>query len=148
MKFNKFETRMFHQAHIEAEKSDYNRFKVGCVVTYKHTVIGRGCNAKKSHPLQKEYNRKYRKFNNEKGQCIIDSVHAEISALTSIPYTTGIEIDWSKVKVFVYRICPGKKRGYGNAKPCAACMNAIRDLGIRNVYYSDENGFNYLYLED
>ena len=63
MKFSKFDERMFHAAHIEAEKSEYKRFHVGCVITYKHTIIGRGHNSNKSHPMQKEYNQ-YRNFNN------------------------------------------------------------------------------------
>ena len=148
MKFTKFELKMLHQAHIEAEKSQYDRFKLGCVITYKHTIIGRGCNDEKTHPLQQEYNRKYRKFNNESGSFIKDSVHAEIAAISSISYTTGISIDWSKVKVFIWRIAPGKPRGYGRAKPCPACTNALRDLGIRHVFYTDEDGFTYLRLED
>lgn len=145
MKFSKFDERMFHAAHIEAEKSEYKRFHVGCVITYKHTIIGRGHNSNKSHPMQKEYNQ-YRNFNNTDGNYIFHAVHAEILAINSISYTTGIEVDWSKVHVYVYRICRGKPLGYGNAKPCPACMNAIKDLGIKKVYYTDDDGYSYLKL--
>lgn len=148
MKFSKFEERMFHQAHIEAEMSDYKRFHIGCVITYKKHIIGRGHNSNKSHPMQKEYNRQFRDFNVAKGNYIHDALHAEIAAINSIPYTIGIDVDWSKVKVFVYRICKGKSFGYGNAKPCPACLNAIKELGIRNIYYTDDDGYAYLQLGD
>ena len=134
MNFTNFELRMFEAAKAEAEKSDYDRFKLG------------GKNGNKSHPMQRKYNRLYRKFNCTDGQYIHDSVHAEISAITSIPYVVGKDVDFSKVKIFVYRICKGKKYGYGNARPCDACMNAIRELGIKNVYYTDDDGYAYLEL--
>ena len=145
MKFSKFDERMFHAAHIEAEKSEYKRFHVGCVIAYKHTIIGRGHNSNKSHPMQKEYNR-YRNFNNTDGNYIHDASHAEVQAISSVNFVTGIQIDWSKVKVYVFRICRGKKLGMGNAKPCPACMNAIKDLGIKKVFFSDDDGYSYLEL--
>ena len=138
---------MFNAAHVEAEKSDFKQFNIGCVITYKGHIIGRGHNQNKSHPMQKKYNRKYRKFHNT-NKAINDCLHAEIDAINSISYTTGIEVDWSKVKVFVYRISIGKRLGYGCAKPCKACTHALKDLGVRNIYYTDDMGFNYLYLED
>lgn len=137
---------MFQAARAEAMKSDYDRFHIGCVITYKNKIIGAGHNSNKSHPMQRKYNRRYRKFNCTKGQYIHDAVHAEIAAINSISYTTGIQVDFSKVKVFVYRICNGKELGYGNARPCAACMNAIRELGIRHVFFSDDDGYSYLEL--
>lgn len=147
MKFSKFDMKMFNEAKKEAEKSTFNRFHVGCVITYKGHIIGRGFNSAKSHPRQKLYNNRYRDFNIANGQCINHAVHAEMSALNSISYTTGIQIDWSKVKVFVYRICPGKKRGYGCSKPCPACMAAIRELGIKKICYTDDDGYAYLQLD-
>ena len=146
MKFTNFELRMFQAARAEAEKSTFDRFNLGCVITYKGHIIGRGFNSNKSHPLQKKYNRRYRNFNITNGQCINHAVHAEIAAINSIPYTTGIQVDWSKVKVFVYRICNGKEFGYGNAKPCPACTHAIRDLGIKQIFFTDDDGYSYLEL--
>ena len=146
MEFSNYDLRMFDQARIEAERSEYRPFKLGCVITYKGRIIGRGKNSTKSHPLQKKYNRKYRHFNCTRGEFVNDSVHAEIAAIASVPYAVGKDIDWSKVHVYVYRICNGKKHGYGNARPCPACMNAIKDMGIKNVYYTDEEGLGYLKL--
>lgn len=147
MNFSKFDLRMFNEARMEAESSDYKRFHMGAVIVYKKHIIGRGHNSDKSHPMQKEYNRKYRTFNNVGGNFIADSLHAEISAISSIPYTVGINVDWPKAKIYVYRISHGTKLGYGLAKPCPACMNALRDLGIKNIYYTDTSGYSYLQLD-
>lgn len=147
MTFSNFDRRMFQKARIEAEKSDYSRFRVGCVMAYKKHVIGSGRNSYKSNPMQKSYNRKYRHFNNTNGEYIHDAVHAEIACLCSVGKSLRNQIDWSKVKVYVYRICPGKKLGYGNARPCDACMNALHDLNIKHIYYTDDVGFNYLELQ-
>lgn len=147
MGISNFDRRMFKAAKEEAKKSDYKRFHVGCVIVNGHTIIGRGRNSIKSHPMQKEYNKRYREFNSTEGKFILDSVHAEIHALSSIPYIVGKEVDWSKVKIYIYRICKGKKSGYGCSKPCPACMNAIRDMGIRQIYFTDEEGLSYLELD-
>lgn len=144
--FNSFDKRMFHAAKIEAEKSTFDRFKVGCVIAYKNRIIGRGHNSNKTHPMQQLYNERYREFNNVDGVAIKHSVHAEISALCSVSYCIGKDIDWGKVKVYVFRICPGKRLGYGCAKPCPACTAMLKDHNIKHVYYSDDNGLSYLEL--
>lgn len=147
MSINNFDRRMFHYARMEAEKSTFERFKVGAVIAYKHKIIGSGHNSSKTHPMQEKYNELYRTFNNTNGCPIKHSLHAEISAISAIPFVIGKEVDFSKAKIYVYRICPGKKKGYGNSRPCPACMNAIRDIGIRDVYYSSDDGLSYLRLD-
>lgn len=147
MTISNFDKRMFHYAYLEATKSDYKRFNIGCVIAYKHSIIGRGHNSNKSHPSQKKYNRKYRTFNYMGGTYIHDSLHAEIAAIHSIPYTVGINVDWSQVKLYVYRICHGKRLGYGCAKPCPACTAAIKDLGVKHIYFTDDEGLSYMELQ-
>lgn len=29
------------------------------------------------------------------------------------------------------------------ARPCPACMSAIKELGIKNIYYTTDNGYAY-----
>ena len=66
----------------------------------------------------------------------IHSVHAEIDCISKIQY---MDIRWDKVKVFVYReMLDGS---IGMARPCPACMAYIKDMGIRNIYYTTNNGF-------
>lgn len=138
---------MFEAAYAEAEKSTFDHFKIGCVITYKNKIIGSGYNDDKTHPLQQRYNELYRDFNTNNGNFVKHSIHAEISAISSIPYVVGKEADFNKAKIFVYRICPGKPRGYGNAKPCEACIHAIADMGIRDVFFTDDDGLSYLRLD-
>lgn len=148
-KMSKADLRYFEEARKEAECSDFAKFHLGCVIVYKHHIIGRGCNSTKTSPVQKSYNR-YREFKpNPLQPYIIDSLHAEISALTSIQYSVKRDItqsnDWGRVKIYVYRIANGALE-FNLAKPCPACMKAIRDIGIRDVYYTDSDGLNYLRL--
>lgn len=137
---NKRDYRFFELARQEASHSDFDRFHLGCIIVYKGRIIGRGSNSDKTDPLQKKYN-KERKFNKCGKQPVKHSVHAEIAALKSIPYPIQESIDWSKVKVYIFRICPGKKLGFGNARCCPGCMKALRDRGIQNIYYTTDQGF-------
>ena len=33
------------------------------------------------------------------------------------------------------------------ARPCPSCMAAIKDLGIKNIYYTTNDGYSYERLE-
>lgn len=140
--FSNFDYRMFEKAKQVATTSTYKTHSLGCVITYKHHIIGQASNSNKTHPKQKKYNRKYRTFK-KSTKPILDSGHAEMRALLSIPYPIAQSIDWSKVRVYVYRISPGKDLGQGLARPCSACRNALRDAGIQNIYYSTDDGYAY-----
>jgi deoxycytidylate deaminase len=61
------------------------------------------------------------------------SVHAEISALTgaNIKQTKGFDI-------LIIRI--NKSLNLINSRPCNACIEKLRQKGIRKAYYSDCNG--------
>ena len=127
--------RYFDIAKRVALKSEFDRAPTGCVVVYKNKVIGTGRNFYKTHPLQKKYNR-YRTFDEHNYPYIRPSVHAEIAALSSL--IDNPDINWSKVDIYIYRCC--KSREFGLARPCAGCMQLIRDLGIKNVYYTTDYG--------
>ena len=124
--------------HI-AEFSDYGSIKHGCVAVYKGHIIGTGYNTNKTHPMQLYYN-KYREitgYTNPK-------LHAEINCLNQLRH---LDIDFKKVKLYIYRI--RNDRAYSLSRPCPSCMAAIRDLGIRNIYYTTDDGFaNEKILED
>lgn len=132
--------RYFEEARRVAATSDFPRFHVGCVVVYKGHVIGSAANTSKSAPVQKRYN-KYRKFNYASKGVVRHSLHAEIAALKSIQYTVRESVDWKRVKVYTYRICPGNTYGIGLSRCCPACMTYIRELGIRDIYYTTEDGY-------
>lgn len=120
--------RVFQFAKNMAEMSDFERQKMGCVVVYKNKIIGMGFNSTKSHPLQKEYNR-YR----FKGDYSPHCMHAEMHALMPIRH---LDIDWSKVKVYTYRICREDGSRGALARPCISCQTFMKELGIRHIYYT------------
>lgn len=144
---SKKDMKFFEEAHKEATCSNYEPFKIGCVIVYKGKVIGSGHNSRKTCPTQKFYNRRYRSF--RKGtKPIIDSTHAEIAAIRSVPKTVANTVDWKRAKVYVYRISPGKVHGFGMSRCCSGCMRAIRDTGIINVLYTTDDGYAYERLEN
>ena len=127
----------FQKAHQIATISDYKKTHVGCVAVYQGQVIGLGCNCNKTHPIQKKYNR-YRKPSDS----MLPKLHAEISCLKQIKH---LDINFSKVKLYIYRI--RKDQPFGMARPCPSCMAAIRDLGVRNIFYTTNDGYAHEKLE-
>ena len=129
--------RYFYKARQIANISDYNKIHVGCVAVYHGQIIGIGCNTNKTHPAQKFYNR-YR----EPSDTMLPKLHAEISCLNQIKH---LDINFTKVKLYIYRI--RKDQPFGLSRPCPSCMAAIRDLGIRDIYYTTNDGYAYEKLE-
>lgn len=135
-------TKYFGLAKNASELSDYNKknIHIGAVLVYKNKVIGSGWNTSKTSPIQMRYN-KYREKTDGDRTYSADShlpcVHAEMKALID---TKDMDIDWSKVSIFVYRENNGTLR---NCRPCIGCMQALKDRGIKDIYYTNENGYNY-----
>ena len=130
--------RYFNKARNVATISDYRKLHVGCVAVYQGQVIGLGCNCNKTHPTHKYYNR-YRKPSAD----MLPKLHAEISCINQIKH---LDINFSKVKLYIYRI--RKDQPFGLSRPCPSCMAAIKDLGIRDIYYTTNDGFSYEKLEN
>ena len=126
----------FKKASKVAEISDYDKINIGCIAVYQGQTIGLGCNSNKTHPVQKKYNR-YRNWED-----FIPKLHAEISCLNQIKH---LNINFSKVKLYIYRI--RNDQPFGLSRPCPSCMAAIKDLGIRDVYYTTNDGYVYEKLE-
>ena len=114
------------------ERSTCIRRCFGAVIVKNDEIISTGYNSYKTRPLQHRYNI-YRNFKNYESS--IPSQHAEIGALSHL---IGKEIDWSNVSIFTYRELKNGKRAC--SRPCVACMSLIKDLGIKNIYFIDENG--------
>ena len=135
--FSNSDYKYFNKAHQIATISDYKKTHVGCVAVYQGQVIGLGCNCNKTHPVQKKYNR-YRKPSDS----MLPKLHAEINCLNQIKH---MGINFSKVKLYIYRI--RKDQPFGMARPCSSCMAAIRDLGVRNIFYTTNDGYAHEKLE-
>ena len=125
----------FIYARNAAEYSDFTKIHVGCVAIYKGKIIGEGYNSNKTHPVQERYNR-YRNARNYDTSSLLPKLHAEIMCLNSIK---DKNINWKKVKLYIYRI--RNDRPFGIARPCPACMNALKDLGICDIYYTTDAGY-------
>jgi deoxycytidylate deaminase len=125
----------FEKAREVAKLSDFSKTHIGCVAVYQNRIVGIGCNSNKTHPNQKVYN-KYRNLFAQPHSEPIAKIHAEIMCLNSI---SKLDIDFSKVHLYVYRI--RKDIPFGLSKPCNACMNAIKDLGIKHIHYTTNDGY-------
>ena len=130
--------RYFNKARQVASISDFRKIHLGCIAVYQGQVIGIGFNTNKTHPVQKFYNR-YR----EPSDYILPKLHAEISCINQIKH---LDINFSKVKLYIYRI--RKDQPFGLSRPCPSCMAAIKDLGIRDIYYTTNDGYSYERLEN
>ena len=135
--FRNVDYRYFDKARQVATISDFNKFHIGCVAVYQGQIIGLGCNCNKTHPTQHYYNR-YRR----QSDGMLPKLHAEINCLNQIRH---LDINFSKVKLYIYRI--RKDQPHGLARPCPSCMAAIKDLGIRNIYYTTNDGYSLEHLE-
>ena len=137
---SKSDTKYFEKARSIALVSDFKKTHVGCVAVYQGSVIGIGCNTNKTHPMQMRYNR-YRK-NKYVSEIFAPKLHAEINCISAIRH---MNIDFSRVKLFVYRI--RNDQPFGIARPCPSCLAAIKDLGIRNIYYTTNEGYAHEKIE-
>ena len=126
------EQRFCNIAKEMSQLSNFSRARVGAVVTSGKRILSASCNSTKTRPLQFYYN-KYRNFEDYKNSNSCE--HAEISALSPL---IGKEIEWDKVSIYTYRELKNGKRGC--SKPCEACSKLIKELGIKTVYYIDEDG--------
>lgn len=125
----KIDYKYFSKAKQIAQVSDFPKVHIGCIAVYQNRIVGIGCNTNKTHPAQKYYNR-YRiddaDYNNS--ESLLPKLHAEINCLNQLKH---LDINFSKVKLYIYRT--RKDIECGMARPCASCMQAIKDLGIHEI---------------
>lgn len=134
-----FDRRMMSIALSEASMSEFRHFKTGCVIAYRGHVLSSAHNDERTSPAQKRYNR-LRDIRDEHGNETVHKTHAEIRAIQGLSYTALTETDWKRARVYVARIASGLTNGVGLARPCPACMGALRDMGIRDVFYTCDGG--------
>lgn len=128
----KFDKKFFEVTRGVSQFSDFSRTKVGCIVVDGKRILSSGYNSNKTNPTQQRYNY-YRNIDVR----FPAKVHAEVSALNSL--IGKKEIDFSRLKVFVYREL--KDGTPACARPCPSCLQLIRDLGITKIFYTTKDGF-------
>ena len=107
---------------------------IGAIAVYKGSIIAAACNSNKTSPLQAKYN-VYR----FRDTTTLDKVHAEASLIQKIRWRFGDSLDWSKVEIYLYR--EYKNGNLAPSAPCPSCERMLRDLGIKKVHCTTENGF-------
>lgn len=133
MSISKSEKGLFEIAKKISYLSTYSKkkVKIGCIVVTGHRVISSGYNSDKTNPVQRRYNKL--RFSEDTPH----KLHAEISAL--IPLANNPDIDFSKVRIFTYR--EKADNSLGKSRPCKSCMALIKDLGIKDIYYTTDDGY-------
>ena len=122
----------FLQLAIDTAKSSPSKKRVGCVLLKKNKVIATAVNLeKKSHPLQA-------KFAKRVGLWQKIYLHSEIHAL--------IKAREDADTIVVARVNPQDKLRM--AAPCPCCSLALEEAGVKNIYYSTDDGFLYKYSPD
>lgn len=128
---------LFNAAKICSKNADYsggNKAQIGCVIAYKGSILAKGWNTNKTHSAQAYYN-KWR-FKACENNYLPDKCHSEVAALTKIKY---LDIDMSKVHIYIYR--EHKDGSLACARPCRACYAAIKEMGIKNIHYTNEDSY-------
>jgi deoxycytidylate deaminase len=76
---------------------------------------------------------KFVPFKKYKGIQLYRTIHAELSIFEKIPKRVVKGMD-----IIVIRI--NKKLQLRNSRPCKDCIDELKQIGIRKVYYSNDNG--------
>ena len=133
MELTKSHRAYFKAAKAVSELSDFKKTQIGAVAVYGHRIISTGYNTNRTCPLQKKYN-KYR-FDVDSNH----TGHAEILCLKSL--VGRKDIDFSKVQLYIWRNFSDGSPAL--ARPCKSCMALIKDLGIKQIYYTNYDGYSY-----
>lgn len=114
---------MLTEAIRLAIKIQSNKYRLVAIITdAKDRILTIGVNSyTKSHPRQYYYACKC-------GNSKRIFLHAEISAIINLKRND------KPAKIYVARV--NKKEEVALAKPCAICMEAIKDVGIKELYYT------------
>lgn len=131
--------KFFDAARRVADTSTF-KVHVGAVAVWRGRIVCSAASSCKTDPLQQEYN-KYR-ISHQIDWCL-PKAHAEIILIKKL---LKMDIPMREVKVYVYRTCKSREKGL--ARPCKACIEALRDANIRGVYYTTDDGFCYEWIDN
>lgn len=119
---------------IETARSSPSKKKVGAVLLNKNKVVTSATNLEtKSHPLQA-------RFAERVGLHEKIYLHAEIAALVKCKSDADT--------IVVARLGGHHGNEIRNAKPCKICRLALQHAGIKDVYYTTNDGFLYEYVPE
>lgn len=113
---------LLNRAISEAKKSNFKQ-RHGCVIFKGNRILSSGYNEIR---YCNRIHSKYRKW-------LESGIHAEQKAILYGNY------NYHRCSLLVVRL--NHKNELVNSKPCPVCTKMIQDMGIKNVYYSDETGY-------
>lgn len=109
--------------------SKFRKNKMGAILVIKGRIVAKGFNSTKSHPLQKYYNIERTDITEGAPHYL----HAEMDVLKRVK-----DQNLKNAELFVYHV--NKHGEQKMARPCAACMKAIKEKGIEVIHYSTPDG--------
>ena len=120
--------RMYDDIYTERP---YKHTKTVSFLIYHNKIVSFGINSDKTSPIQN----KYRMLTHKKDiRNFWDKEHSEVSCLkkadNSISFNRCELVTISKRRNGDFRL----------ARPCVVCMEAIKDYGVHDLYYSNQNG--------
>lgn len=116
--------RFFELCRKLSYSSNHWQHKIGAVVVRKNRVISTGFNQVKTHP---------------KSPHPYFMLHAELAAIIGCSYE-----ELKGATIYVFR--QHRNGECAMAKPCPTCEAALRQAGIKKVYYSADNEFKEMML--
>ena len=123
--------KMFGVAHAAARTSTHEKALIGAVVVRGRDILSVGVNGRKSHPLQRYYNAF--RFSDERANHLM---HAEIDAIVKAKEFLGDD-----TSIYVYRVL--RNGTTAMCRPCVGCLRALKDYGIKRVFYTTGDGLAY-----
>jgi len=123
------------EAATQATYTGSHRFSpmIGAVAIYKGSIVASASNTNKTSPLQAHYNiYRYKSDTPSKS-------HAETSLIQKLRWKFGDSLDWTKVHIYLYR--EYKDGRLAPSRPCPSCMAMLRELGIKKIAYTTEDGY-------
>lgn len=116
-------SKFFELAKKLSAKSDHPKHQLGVVIVKKDRVLSLGINKYKTHPRSTH---PYR------------FLHAEMDAIISA------KEDLKNSNAYIYRQTKDGKLGL--ARPCIHCLKALKEAGIKKIYFTTYTGYFSEYL--
>ena len=92
------------------------KFRLGAVLVHRNSIVSIGMNSYKTHPLMAE-------------RTEWPFLHAEQHAIIR----AGVD-NCEGLDLYIARVL--KNNDLALSKPCKVCTELIKDVGIKNIYYS------------
>ena len=127
----KKEQRLFNLARAVALCSEHRQFHVGCVIV-NQKILAVANNQTHSHPLQKKLNR----LRFDLDDTCQNYLHAELSAILKVKNTSQLK----NASIYIYRETLTNE--IAMSRPCPACLAKIKEVGIKTMYYTTQDGYS------